>query len=510
MQAEHNPGASVFGPEEALQKATPFIRELVEEQGGTIDGMRMSALSVSDYCTVLKLSGAEWACAVKAFNPSNPDARTLLRREHKVLEQFNSWPLTPNLIASQDDALLLFTEFVEGPTLDQVVNDENAVGIAQRIGSWLSLFSRDLPKVQESSDWATYLANYDDMFSDEELSQQRALLSSIKINHKSLAKNDPVLSNFLRDEVGNLVGLDFAETELKPLGWDLLLTARFMGRQFPNYRDEICEALVRGWRGDIDGNSPEDFTQLVKFFAVTTANRLPKFPFGPVQRYTENYAALAKIDDSLPEAKHVFRVFRFDAELAPNEPDRVDQLRKNITQFAAEAIALTSSENEGASEPDISSPSKTLTTACALCRGGCCRRGMETDAYLSAKAMQTLVQQRPDAGPAEIADYYIERVPEMHVSGSCYFHGENGCTLPRSARSKTCNTYLCRFGEIIENSELSMTQTPGPTLIVGLSKGRASEAVIMEDDKTTSVDPELLERGLSSLRTNVFFSKDKN
>ena len=49
---------------------------------------------------------------------------------------------------------------------------------------------------------------------------------------------------------------------------------------------------------------------------------------------------------------------------------------------------------------------------------------------------------RPPAARAVLM-LYIRRLPSAGYQGSCVFHGEQGCTLPRSLRSDVCNAYFC-------------------------------------------------------------------
>lgn len=80
---------------------------------------------------------------------------------------------------------------------------------------------------------------------------------------------------------------------------------------------------------------------------------------------------------------------------------------------------------------------------CAACRGHCCTRG-GTHAFLSADGLRAIAARETggDTGAALHA-LYAQHLPAMHYEHSCVFHGETGCSLPRSLRSDTCNRYLC-------------------------------------------------------------------
>ena len=40
-------------------------------------------------------------------------------------------------------------------------------------------------------------------------------------------------------------------------------------------------------------------------------------------------------------------------------------------------------------------------------------------------------------------DAFLSYVEERTVENSCIFHGTNGCSLPRDARSTVCNAFEC-------------------------------------------------------------------
>ena len=41
------------------------------------------------------------------------------------------------------------------------------------------------------------------------------------------------------------------------------------------------------------------------------------------------------------------------------------------------------------------------------------------------------------------AAHYLARIPVQHVDGSCLYHGEEGCVLPRDERAPICNGWAC-------------------------------------------------------------------
>jgi hypothetical protein len=483
-----------FLPGPLVTACRPILEKLLGDQGKTLDGMTVRFLSQAPDAIVTQYSGDGWSYVLKAFNPANPDARTFLDREFRILNVLAKWPLVPNLVVAKDTPPLMVTEFVDGVTLDTVVTEQNLLGVAERIGSWYSIFADAMPKLAEDTNWAEYLARYDDLFSPDELEHKQALLSALPIRQKCIAKNDPVLKNFIRATDGNLVGLDFAAAAMKPVGWDLLVTARHLTQRFPDHAEAIAQALVKGWRAEIDGNAQDDFAELVTFFAEATANRRPTFVHGPIQRYRENYAAAAKADPTLPEAAHVFRVPTYDNELEPVAQEWIEELRAALTEQAEKALATPLQEGEAEVKVDWHDPTDTLVKACTLCAGGCCRRGKASFAYIKDTTMRRLVRANPDITVEEMVDHYIAQIPAQHITGSCLYHTETGCALPRDSRSNICNRYVCRFGRIIENSSDAVAENPGPVLLVGIRDGVAQAAELHDGPNVTPVDPAMLNK----------------
>lgn len=127
--------------------------------------------------------------------------------------------------------------------------------------------------------------------------------------------------------------------------------------------------------------------------------------------------------------------------LVPISSERVQRLREHL------AAALGAMRDRGApASPLKPEPegfaARVVQTACALCRGWCCRNGAD-DAFLDHRTMTRAAAGRPDLDAASLLQLYVERVPEVGFDNSCIFHGRQGCTLDRSLRSDVCNAYFC-------------------------------------------------------------------
>ena len=94
--------------------------------------------------------------------------------------------------------------------------------------------------------------------------------------------------------------------------------------------------------------------------------------------------------------------------------------------------------------PATDTPSSPLDAPlCALCRGRCCRFGLDGRAFLEAHQLRAWLARHPGSRWAAAVDHYLGLVAPEHLAGSCLFHGRGGCTLPRAQRSDVCNRFAC-------------------------------------------------------------------
>jgi hypothetical protein len=102
---------------------------------------------------------------------------------------------------------------------------------------------------------------------------------------------------------------------------------------------------------------------------------------------------------------------------------------------------------------------------CALCRGRCCRFGLQGRAFLRAPQLRAWLAEHPGAAWADAVDHYLGLVASEHLHSSCLFHARDGCTLPRERRSQVCNDYAC---ESLEQLREVAAGDPLATVVVGI------------------------------------------
>ncbi|MFN6995242.1 MAG: hypothetical protein ACK4PH_13680 [Aquincola tertiaricarbonis] len=80
---------------------------------------------------------------------------------------------------------------------------------------------------------------------------------------------------------------------------------------------------------------------------------------------------------------------------------------------------------------------------CGHCGGRCCTAGRDDHAFLHEGALADWLAEHPGARPEDAVAFYVAALPAAHVQGSCLYHTQQGCALPRERRSETCNRFRC-------------------------------------------------------------------
>jgi hypothetical protein len=123
---------------------------------------------------------------------------------------------------------------------------------------------------------------------------------------------------------------------------------------------------------------------------------------------------------------------------------------------------------------------------CAVCGGACCTRG-GTHAFLSSSDFRRVANSTTNGDTGTpLEALYNAHIPDWHYAGSCLFHGAQGCTLPRSLRSATCNRYLCGG---LSTLRRSMMSAETDTVVIGAAAWSHLERAAVVD--VTVTPPEM-------------------
>lgn len=114
--------------------------------------------------------------------------------------------------------------------------------------------------------------------------------------------------------------------------------------------------------------------------------------------------------------------------------------------------------------------------ACELCRGGCCQSGAANQAFIDGPMLELYLERHPKASADSVIDAYLEFLPDQAVEGSCLYHGDQGCTLPRQMRHHICNITRCSALRDLDQAEqagrttaVAITLSPDRKTVTGLA-----------------------------------------
>jgi len=179
-------------------------------------------------------------------------------------------------------------------------------------------------------------------------------------------------------------------------------------------------------------------------------------------------------------ANSVFLLPSADEKLVPQREALVEELRQHIIAEAKKACELGPPEQDPLKREDTAQPSNRLSAACTVCRGQCCFTGLASHAFLDADGLRAPLFDHPDMRAQELADFYLDLLPQKHVADSCLYHASTGCALPRWARAELCGTYLCDtvVDFLVGSEDLCSNHAH---LVVANADNGATEAILHSD-----------------------------
>lgn len=132
---------------------------------------------------------------------------------------------------------------------------------------------------------------------------------------------------------------------------------------------------------------------------------------------------------------------------SPAEPltaERRTDFAEHLRRIVADAFAQPAPEDDLSEREAAEKDEAPLSaTACAACRGQCCRGG-GTTAFLRQADIARWRQRAPGTTAEDVVDWYLGMLPAETIADACVFQATKGCALPRDRRSDRCNTYYCR------------------------------------------------------------------
>jgi len=204
---------------------------------------------------------------VKAFDDRSAEARNACEREAYALHKMRDTGLVPQLYSFAPEDAFILTEFVEGASLNDVLNASNLLEMSWKIGHWLACYITHQPVRDLDMDWFTYMAQYKGVVTDKVRASAQEQFGTNQIAAFALAKNDLAPENFIMRDDGTLIGIDFERSRFKPIGWDVIAAAWVLIKRYPGQEHHFVPALISGWTEAKAAQAPDDFEALTLFFA---------------------------------------------------------------------------------------------------------------------------------------------------------------------------------------------------------------------------------------------------
>jgi hypothetical protein len=145
------------------------------------------------------------------------------------------------------------------------------------------------------------------------------------------------------------------------------------------------------------------------------------------------------VGETQPERFAIAVVPHRASRLVTIEPERLSVLEERLADLAAVCASARPAAVHQSKEPPEPVPA-----VCASCQGACCYHGGLHAAFLDEETIGSFAAQHSDLTADAITAAYLRYVPDLHFEGSCVFHTDRGCNLPRTMRAPICNHYECR------------------------------------------------------------------
>jgi len=495
--SEFSKSAQVFSANPWLSTYGGALVQAMYPNGGAPKQFDVKPLVQTSARLVLKITTEDKTVLLKAFNSDEREARIARYREIAVLANLRQTDLIAPLIGYSKAQNWILSDFIDGPDLQDVLTEDTLLDHAHALGHWYRRFSArmEAQAVEEDGDWYSYLMQYDPMQRGAMDPEKQDLLRDLPIRQRLVAKNDPYFRNFIQSPELGLIGVDFEKAEIKPHGFDIISTGRLLVRLYPHRLFEVTEALVDGWGGGTDVLDRDQLLEVTRLFASATAFAVVHDADKRLHKRWRAYNATA------PAPARQMHESPFMADrLVTQDPD-------NRQKFIAEMERLVAGETaEGpvdeatnrirvqpAPTEDPTTPRTSHEVAfCGTCKGSCCKQGATNFGFIRVAHLEKTKASLDLDSLSDAIAHYAGMIPDQHVEGSCYFHGQDGCTLPRDQRSDVCNSYKC----LALRTFLSASQRlePDQTAVVYASDGtHARRATRIGPDGAVPVDPALLD-----------------
>jgi thiamine kinase-like enzyme len=451
------------------------------------EAIRVKLISLNERHLGFSVLAAGKKVFVKVFREANPNAYDAYKKEVQVLQWLGNTGLAPELIIVSETDRIVVTTFHEGRTVKQEVNPQSLLRITGLLANWTAAFANQMPrsKTKSSETWASYFDKYRFFEQSSVIRSARDVLAQIEVNYFSVAHNDFALTNFLVSDT--VIGLDYEQAEKKPLGWDVLLACRALAKVNPQETIAVCEEFVNVFCAHAPMIKREELSYVAKVFvgaSIFPENDL-KLIHGTNKTRTAQDFFMRKL--GLSTKPYIsFPPSSKCSQLVPRQQEIhlfSERLLERIKNAEAQREQIEDHHNQA-----LIPPTKELTAFCRVCQGKCCEDGLENDAFLSVSALRNIFNREAFASATSMHAEYIDLLPTESISGSCLYHTDKGCSLPRRLRSETCNKFVC--GKAKDFLTAIKITNPAQTVLVSHHEDFESSRYELLESNATSNESE--------------------
>lgn len=456
--------------------------------------LHVKVLGKSHCALSMTLTVNEKTMFLKHFVKNSVDGEVAYTSERNALKFLGSAGLAPKLAAFSNDDQILVRHYVEGETLRDIVTPETVVDHSRAVGAWLKKCANRAPSKPASGNWYEYLRGYPDLRKSQAIGASQQFLESFEINNFILSQNTTLLRDFVVSAQGT-ASVKFARARMKPAGWDLLLAARALVQLFPEQTDAISKGLADGYCSGTIAASDRYLT-LIRLFVLgmvfeTGRNVAPP----PSHLALEAFNLRRKVKcDAVATAPFLAAKFR------TQKKKEIEAFERHVLNLARQVKRNESIRQRPPQPAPKGQPPLELGALCRACQGSCCQMGVGKNAFIDADTVSRFMETNSDTNVQQVGETYLDFVPETHVKGSCFYHTQKGCNLPREMRSDTCNRYVCGSGQRLLKT--ISARAPNSVLCIAGTGSNFEKATRTRDGKIQNVPLGRLKTGQAAFREN--------
>lgn len=224
-----------------LERQGPVLAQIIFAGGDLKGNIDATVLKQTQDRLVLHFTSGGAGYVLKQFDHDSVKGAQCYLRERDGLNLLGHSGLTTKMTHFNDAELFVIQDYIPGPSLGDYTNEDTLLQTCQTLGTWLADYETQAPKVAMKGSWFDHLSR---LRSDAELKPFEGFLRNFPLSHASLQRGDGVLSNFIAQDDGKIIGFDFEKSNWLPQGWDFLLTARAIMRKHPQHTQEAIATLA--------------------------------------------------------------------------------------------------------------------------------------------------------------------------------------------------------------------------------------------------------------------------